>query len=40
MMLEGEEGALRLDSYDKIGRNFARALRLTVEDVGTNYNYR
>ena len=39
-VLDDEDAAQRLDSFDKLGRNFVRALSLTVEDVGANDNYR
>ena len=38
--IDDEEGAQKLDTFDKFGRNFVRALVITVEDVGANDNHR
>lgn len=40
-MLEDDESSVqKLDSFDKFGRAFVRALIITVEDVGANDNHR
>ena len=39
-MIDDEDVAQRLDSFEKLGRGFVRAMVLTVEDVGANDNHR
>ena len=37
---DDDESAQKLDSFEKFGRGFVRALVITVEDVGANDNHR